>query len=91
MLEQRITILRRDLDTRKKESNGPRVSGRRVLMKKLIPLVLGVWVIALVGCTSTETSTTTTTTTRERQQPSATMDPTYNMNRTERMPTSGPR
>ena len=57
-------------------------------MKKLIPVVLGVWVIALVGCTTTET--TTSTTTRERH-PSASMDPSYSMNRTERGPTLGPR
>jgi len=58
-------------------------------MKKLIPLVLGVWGIALVGCATTET-TTTSTTTRERTT-NASMDPTYNMNRTERMPATGPR
>jgi hypothetical protein len=58
-------------------------------MKKLIPLVLGVWVVALVGCTAT-TETTTTTTTQQRQ-PSATVDATTSMSRTERMPERGPR
>jgi hypothetical protein len=56
-------------------------------MKKLIPVVLGVWVIALVGCTTT---TETTTTTRQRQ-PTARMDPMVDANRTERMPMIGPR
>jgi uncharacterized lipoprotein YajG len=58
-------------------------------MKKLIPVVLAISVVALAGCTTT-TETTTTTTTKQRS-PSATMDPTYNMNRTERMPSTGPR
>lgn len=58
-------------------------------MKKLIPVILGVWVIALVGCTAT-TETTTTTTTRQRQ-PSASMDATTSMSRTEQMPAVGPR
>lgn len=58
-------------------------------MKKLIPLVLGVWVIALVGCTTpSETSTTTTTTQR---QTNASMDPTVDMNRPQRLPERGPR
>jgi hypothetical protein len=56
-------------------------------MKKLIPFVLGAWVLATVGCTTT--TETTTTTTRERQ-PSATVDPTTSMSRTERMPERGP-
>jgi hypothetical protein len=51
-------------------------------MKKLIPLVLGVWVIALVGCTTTAPSTTTTTTTR---QTNATVDPTLSNSRTTQM------
>jgi hypothetical protein len=59
-------------------------------MKKLIPLVMAVWAIALVGCTTTTETTTTSTTTRERQ-PSASMDPTVSANRTERMPMNGPR
>ena len=49
-------------------------------MKKLIPVVLGVWVIALVGCTTTETATTTTTTTQ--RQTSARLDPTIDNTRT---------
>ena len=56
-------------------------------MKKFIPLVLGVWMMAVVGCTTTET---TTTTTRERQS-NAQMDPMVDANRTERMPERGPR
>ena len=59
-------------------------------MKKLIPVVLGVWMVAMVGCTTTTETATTTTTTRERS-PSATMDATTSMNRTERMPERGPR
>ena len=60
-------------------------------MKKLIPVVLGVWVIALVGCTTTTETTTTTTRQTAPKQPSATVDPMYNANRTERMPMLGPR
>jgi hypothetical protein len=56
-------------------------------MKKLIPVVLGVWAVALVGCTTTAETTTTTT----QRQTTARMDPTVDMNRTERMPMSGPR
>jgi len=55
-------------------------------MKKLIPVVLGVWVIALVGCTAT-TETTTTTTQRE---PSAHMDPTIDNTRTTNSLNLGP-
>jgi hypothetical protein len=59
-------------------------------MKKLIPVVLGVWVIALVGCTTTET--TTSTTTRERQTTtSAAMDPTIDNTRSTNPITLGPR
>lgn len=76
--------------TKKMSRNQPG-SGKRVDMKKLIPVVLGVWVVALVGCTTTTETTTTTTSTTEQRRPSATMDPTYNMNRTERMPSVGPR
>jgi len=58
-------------------------------MKRLIPLVFGVWAMALVGCTTTtETSSTTTTTQR---QTNARMDPTIDTNRTERMSDLGPR
>ena len=56
-------------------------------MKKLIPLVLGVWIVAMVGCTTTETTTTTTT----QPQTNARMDPMIDANRTERMPERGPR
>jgi hypothetical protein len=56
-------------------------------MKKLIPLVLGVWVVALVGCTTTSETTTTTT----ERQTNARMDPMVDANRTERMPMNGPR
>jgi hypothetical protein len=59
-------------------------------MKKFIPLVLGVWMVAMVGCTTTAPTTTTTTTTRERQS-NAQMDPMIDANRTERMPERGPR
>ena len=53
-------------------------------MKKLIPFVLGVWVIALVGCTTTTTTTTpaSTTTTTTTRQTNASMDPTLNNSRT---------
>jgi hypothetical protein len=57
-------------------------------MKKLIPVILSVWVVAMVGCTTTtETATTTTT----QRQTNASMDPTTSMNRPERMPERGPR
>ncbi|HZE57750.1 MAG TPA: hypothetical protein VE031_07835 [Chthoniobacterales bacterium] len=57
-------------------------------MKKLIPVVLGVWVIALVGCmTTTETTTTTTT----QRQPNARMDPTIDNTRTTNPINMGPR
>ncbi|HEV2804593.1 MAG TPA: hypothetical protein VGW57_06650 [Chthoniobacterales bacterium] len=59
-------------------------------MKKVIPLVLGVWIMALVGCTTTTETSTTTTSTRERG-PSASIDPSYSMSRTERMPSIGPK
>lgn len=55
-------------------------------MKRLIPLVLGVWVMALVGCTTTTETATTTT----QRQANARMDPTINANRTERMSNRGP-
>jgi hypothetical protein len=54
-------------------------------MKKFIPLVLGVWMAAMVGCTTTETTTTT------QRQTNARMDPMVDTNRTERMPDRGPR
>jgi hypothetical protein len=58
-------------------------------MKELIPLVLGVWVIALVGCTTTAPSTTTTTTTT--RQTNASVDPTLANSRTTQMTNRGPR
>lgn len=64
--------------------------GKESGMKKLIPFVLGVWMVALVGCTTT-TETTTTTSTTTRTPTSAHMDPTIDANRTERMPMNGPR
>lgn len=60
-------------------------------MKKLIPVVLGVWTLAMVGCTTTKEQTTTTSTTTRQKQTSASMDPSVDMNRTERMPSTGPR
>jgi hypothetical protein len=54
-------------------------------MKKFIPLVLGVWMVAMVGCTTTTTTTTTT------KQTNASLDPTISTSRTERMPERGPR
>jgi hypothetical protein len=57
-------------------------------MKKLIPFVLGVWVIALVGCTTAPSTTTTTTTTR---QTNASVDPTLANSRTTQMTNRGPR
>ena len=51
-------------------------------MKKLIPFVLGVWVIALVGCTTTTTAPSTTTTTTTTRQTNASLDPTLNNSRT---------
>jgi hypothetical protein len=59
-------------------------------MKKLIPLVLGVWVVAMVGCTTTPTTTTTTTTRTERQT-NARMDPTIDNTRTTNPANMGPR
>jgi hypothetical protein len=59
-------------------------------MKKLIPIVLGMWVVALVGCTAT-TETTTTTSTTTKTPTNARMDPMIDANRTERMPMNGPR
>jgi hypothetical protein len=61
-------------------------------MKKLIPFVLGVWVIALVGCTTTTTApstTKTTTTTTSQNRPS--VDPTLSNSRTTQMTDRGPR
>ncbi|HEX4640140.1 MAG TPA: hypothetical protein VH252_02080 [Chthoniobacterales bacterium] len=61
-------------------------------MKKLIPLVLGVWVIALVGCTTTTTTTpSATTTTTTTRQTNATFDPTISNSRSAPMPVRGPR
>jgi hypothetical protein len=57
-------------------------------MKKLIPFVLGVWVIALVGCTTAPSTTTTTTTTR---QTNASLDPTLSNSRTTMPSRGGPR
>jgi hypothetical protein len=59
-------------------------------MKRLIPLVLGMSMAAMVGCTTTTPSTTTTTTTT-KQTSNARLDPTIDANRTERMPNVGPR
>lgn len=56
-------------------------------MKKLIPIVLGVYVLAMVGCTATTETTTTTTTERQR---SATVDPTLSNSRTTQMTDRGP-
>jgi hypothetical protein len=58
-------------------------------MNKLIPLVLGIWIVAMVGCTTTAPTTTTTTTTE--RQTNARMDPTVDMNRPEPMLDRGPR
>jgi hypothetical protein len=58
-------------------------------MKKLIPLVLGVWMAAVVGCTTTST-TTTSTTTRQRQ-PNASIDPTLDNTRSPSPMNMGPR
>jgi hypothetical protein len=52
-------------------------------MKKLIPVVLGVWPVALVGCTTTTTSTTERKTT-------ARMDPTIDNTRTTNRLNVGP-
>ena len=54
-------------------------------MKKLIPLVLGVWVIAMVGCTTTTTTPSTTTTTTTTRQNNARLDPTLSNSRTTQM------
>jgi hypothetical protein len=59
-------------------------------MKKFIPFVLTVWVVALVGCTTTTTPTTTSTTTTTRQT-NATLDPTLGNTRTAPMTDRGPR
>lgn len=76
----------------KKDGVGCEIRIERASMKKLIPFVLGVWVIALVGCTTTTTttpaSTTTTTTTR---QTNASLDPTISNTRTSRTTNRGPR
>ena len=48
-------------------------------MKKLIPVVLGVWVVAVVGCTTT---TTTTTTQKQKTTTTARTDPTIDNTRT---------
>jgi hypothetical protein len=57
-------------------------------MKKLIPLVLGVWVVAIVGCTTTTTTTPATTTTR---QTNANMNPAMDNTRTTPPTNLGPR
>jgi len=60
-------------------------------MKKLIPLVLGVWMVAMIGCTTTKAPTTTTTTTTKKTN--ASLDPSISNTRSN--PTSmsvrGPR
>ena len=60
-------------------------------MKKLIPFVLGVWVIALIGCTTTTTTTTPATTTTTTKKTSASLDPTLSNSRTTQMTNRGPR
>jgi hypothetical protein len=59
-------------------------------MKKLIPLVLGVWVVAIVGCTTTTAPTTTTTTTTKKQT-TASLNPSVDSTRTTTMSDRGPR
>ena len=59
-------------------------------MKKLIPLVLGVWMVGLVGCTTTTAPTTTTTTTTKKQT-NASLNPTVDSTRTTTMSNRGPR
>jgi hypothetical protein len=59
-------------------------------MKKLIPLVLGVWVVALVGCTTTPATTTTTTSTTTKKT-TAKVDPTIDNTRTTNSMSLGPR
>ena len=65
------------------------------VMKKLIPVIAAVSFLALVGCTTTTTTTpattTTTTTTKTTPTRNASLDPTIDANRTERMPMNGPR
>src|SRR6476620_3071447 len=63
--------------SRRRRVTGGESFGKARAMKKLIPLVLGVWLIAVVGCTTTETTTSTTTT----RQTNATVDPTVFSNR----------
>ena len=60
-------------------------------MKKLIPLVLGVWVVAIVGCTTTTTAPTTTTTTTTQKQTNASMNPSMDNSRTTPPTNLGPR
>lgn len=58
-------------------------------MKKLIPVVLGVWMVAMVGCTAT--TTTTTTTQQQRTTTTARTDPTIDNTRTTTPVNLGPR
>jgi hypothetical protein len=58
-------------------------------MKKFIPLVLGVWMVAMVGCTTTAPTTTTTTTTTK--QTNASLDPTLENTRSTNTINLGPR
>jgi hypothetical protein len=60
-------------------------------MKKLIPLVLGVWMVAIVGCTTTTTAPTTTTTTTTKKETNASVDPTLSNSRTTTPTNLGPR
>ena len=57
-------------------------------MKKLIPVVLGVWMVAMVGCTTT---TTTTTTQKQKTTTTARTDPTIDNTRTTNVQNLGPR
>lgn len=59
-------------------------------MRKLITLLLGVWMLAIVGCTTT-TPTTTTTTTTTKQQTNASIDPTISNTRSTNTMSLGPR
>jgi hypothetical protein len=68
----------------------PAVRIEREPMKKLIPFVLGVWVLAMVGCTATTTTTTSTTTERQKT-PSARVDPTIDNTRSTNNMNLGPR
>ena len=60
-------------------------------MKKLIPFVLGVCLVALAGCTTTTTTPSTTTTTTTTRKTNASMDPSLANSRTTQMTNRGPR